>query len=224
MAHPNGDIGIAAGIPSNIPGEDAREDLGAKQDLGAVSRELLSRCDLFHGLAADKRERLIGRARMRTFMPGESIFLMGSGADCMMATLTGRVEISVSSPDGNEVVLAVLGPGSIFGEISLLDGGERTADARARTECSLAMLYRRDVLAFLDENPDAWSNIVGVLCGRLRRTDQQIGEVAMVALPVRLAKTLLRMTTSGEELTCGHPSSHVHLTQRQLGKVVGATR
>ena len=70
----------------------------------------------------------------------------------------------------------------------------------------------------------AWSNVASVLCERLRRTDEQISEVAMIAVPVRLAKVLLRMTTPGQDSAAGHASSHVHLTQRQLGKVIGATR
>ena len=224
MTHAEDEIELAAGIPSSVPTKGDRDRVGARQNPATVSRRLLSQCALFRGLPADECERLIGRARIRSFMPDESIFLMGSEADCMMAILTGRVQISVSSPDGNEVVLAVLGPGSIFGEIGLLDGWERTADARATMEGSAAILYRRDVLAFFDEHPVAWSNVASMLCERLRHTDEQISEVAMVALPVRLAKGLLRMTTPGRDLAAGRSSSHVHLTQRQLGKAIGATR
>jgi CRP-like cAMP-binding protein len=196
----------------------------AKQNPGAASRELLFACDLFRGLAADERQGLIGRARTRQFVAEETIFLMGAASDSMMAILSGRVQISVPSPDGNEVALATVGPGEIFGEIGLLDGGERTADAKATTECSLAILYRRDILAFLDEHPAAWWNIVSVLCERLRRTDQQISDVAMVSLPVRLAKTLLRIATIRQDSAAAHGSSQIHLTQRQLGKIIGATR
>jgi len=224
MAHADDEIEMAAAIPSSIRSEGDPHDLGGKQNLGAVSRQLLSQSALFRGLAADECKRLIDRARMRTFMPHESIFLMGSEPDCMMAILTGRVQISVPSPDGDEMVLAVIGPGSIIGEISLLHGGERTADARAMMECSVAILYRRDVLTFFDEHPVAWSNVVSVLCERLRHTNEQMSEVAMVALPVRLAKALLRMATPGQGLAAGRASSHVNLTQRQLGKVIGATR
>jgi CRP-like cAMP-binding protein len=224
MAHADDQIKIAASIRPGIRRENDRDDLGGKQDLGAVSRQLLSQSALFRGLPADACKRLIGRARMRSFMPHQSIFLMGSEPDCMMAILTGRVQISLPSSDGNEMVLAVIGPGSILGEISLLHGGERTADARAMIESTVAILYRRDVLTFFDEHPVAWSNVVSVLCERLRHTNEQIGEVGMVALPVRLAKALLRMATPGQDLAAGYASSHINLTQRQLGKIIGATR
>src|ERR1041385_8662267 len=141
MIHADDGSEMAAAIPSSIRSEDDPRDLGGKQNLGTVSRQLLSQSALFRGLAADECKRLIDRARMRTFTPRESIFLMGSEPDCMMAILTGRVQISVPSPDGDEMVLAVIGPGSIIGEISLLQGGERTADARALMECSVAILY-----------------------------------------------------------------------------------
>jgi CRP-like cAMP-binding protein len=223
MPHRKDEISISPNILSSIPGDGVRDESGAKQKLGAASRDLLCQCDLFRGLATNQRDGLVGRARMGTFMPDESIFLMGSEPHCMMVILSGCVQISVSAADGNQFVLAILGPGQIFGEISLLDGGVRTADANAMTECSLAILYRRDVVAFFDEHPIACSNIVSVLCERLRRADQQISEVAMVALPVRLAKALLRMTRP-EDLGSGQASSPLRLTQRRLGQFIGATR
>lgn len=198
--------------------------VASTQDLVATSRGLLGQCDLFRGLAADARAGLIAQARNRKFAPEEAIFMMGSSGDSMMVVLTGQVHISMPSADGKEIVLAILGPGEIFGEIAMLDGKERTADAKAATECSLAILYRRDVLKFFEQYPAAWSSIVSVLCERLRNTDQQMAEVAMVALPVRLAKALLRMATLGRPSGTGLVASQIRLTQRELGNVVGATR
>jgi len=72
----------------------------------------------------------------------------------MMAVLSGTVRISIPSHEGREIVLAVLQPGEVFGEIALLDGKERTADAHATTACALAVLERRDVLEFLQRQPN----------------------------------------------------------------------
>jgi len=96
------------------------------------------------------------------------------------------VRISVPSPEGREIVLAILQPGEVFGEIALLDGKERTADAM--TGCDLAVLERRDVMEFLERQPNAWPRLVEVLCGRLRASDLHMAELAMQPLPVRLAK------------------------------------
>src|SRR4051794_28850942 len=104
------------------------------------ARRLLAQCSLFGGLTPDERNVLVGRAHLRRFASGETIFLMDSAGDAMMAILEGHVRISVPSADGKEVVLAILHPGEIFGEIALLDGKGRTADARAMSRCNIAVL------------------------------------------------------------------------------------
>jgi len=163
----------------------------------------------------------VARARIRHFTAGEAIFLMGSPGNSMMAVLRGAVRISVPSPEGREIVLAILQPGEVFGEIALLDGKERTADARAMMDCDLAVLERRYVMEFLERQPDAWPRLVEVLCSRLRAADLHMAEVAMQPLPVRLAKVLLRM---GHSETLGRPTDRLQVSQRELGNIVGAAR
>ncbi len=181
------------------------------------ARRLLATCVLFRGLGPEERDALAGRARIRNFAAGETIFLMGSPGSSMMAVLSGTIRISVPSPDGKEIVLAILHPGEVFGEIALLDGKERTADAKALAACSLAILERRDVLAFLDRHPATYLRLIDVLCDRLRRTDQQIAELALLPLPMRLAKALMRLADADG-------SGRIGLSQRELGNIVGATR
>ncbi len=185
------------------------------------ARRQLANCVLFRGLVTGERDAVVSRARMRHFAAGETIFLMGSPGGSMMAVLSGTVRISIPSQEGREIVLAVLLPEEVFGEIALLDGKERTADARAMTACDLAVLERRDVLEFLGRQPDAWPRVVEVLCDRLRATDLQMAEVAMQQLPVRLARVLLRMTHAE---TLGRPADRVQVAQRELGNIVGAAR
>jgi CRP/FNR family transcriptional regulator, cyclic AMP receptor protein len=181
---------------------------------------LLSKCILFRGLSPDERKGLVSQARIRHFAAGDTIFLMGSPGDSMMAVLTGTIRISVPSPEGKEIVLAILQPGELLGEIALLDGKDRTADARAMAACGLAILERRAVLAFLEKHPSGCLGLIEVLCGRLRKTDQQIAEIVFLDLAARLAKTLLRMATVAH----GPSGTRVELSQRELGNIVGATR
>ena len=182
------------------------------------ARRLLAQCSLFGGLMPDERNVLVARAHLRKFAAGETIFLMDSPGDAMMAILEGHVRISVPSPDGKEVVLAILHSGEIFGEIALLDGKGRTADARAMSRCNIAVLDRRDVLSFFERHVNAWPKLVEVLCDRLRRTDQHLAEIALLEIPLRLAKTLLRLLAAevGRE--------KIALSQRELGNIVGASR
>lgn len=187
------------------------------------ARQLLSNCSLFRGLTVDERSGLVARAHVRKFNAGDTIFLIDSPGDSMMAILDGSVRISVPSPEGKEVVLAILYPGEVFGEIALLDGKGRTAEARAMTACSVAVLDRREVLAFFERHANAWPKLVEVLCERLRRTDQHLAEMALLEVPLRLAKTLLRLMVADRKAG-GASASKVALSQRELGNMVGASR
>jgi CRP-like cAMP-binding protein len=178
---------------------------------------------LFRQLSDNERDALFAGARTHRYAADENIFLMGSPGDDMLAVVSGTIRISMPSADGKEVVLAVLGPGEICGEIALLDGKERTADANAATDCSVVVLERRNVLAFLAKYPDAWTKLVDVLCARMRTVDHQMAELAL-ALPVRLAKAVLRLARPQGRAGPGRAIESIHLTQRELGNVIGATR
>jgi CRP/FNR family transcriptional regulator, cyclic AMP receptor protein len=186
------------------------------------ARRLLGDCVLFRKLAPQERNALVARARMRRFDAGDTIFLIGALHDSMIAVLSGDVRISMPSADGKEVVLAIVHAGDVFGEIAMLDGKPRSADARALTACSLAVLDRRDVLAVLERNPTAWLGLVEVLCSRLRRTDHHLVELALLGLPVRLAKTLLRVVDAADARAANR--TDLRLTQYELANLVGAAR
>jgi CRP-like cAMP-binding protein len=197
---------------------------GISRSAQEEARKLLADCTLFRGLSADQRKILVARARVRAFSTGDVIFLMGSPGDSMMAVLNGNVRISTASSEGKEIVLAIMHPGDVFGEIALLDGKGRTADAKAMTACNLAILERRDVLSFFEHHPGAWLGLVQVLCQRLRFSTEQLTEVALLDLPMRLAKTLLRMAPVGLDGQPARSAPKIHLSQRELGNIVGATR
>ena len=112
--------------------------------------QLFSECVLFRHLERREIAALFTRVRIRDFAASETIFVIGSPADSMMIVLRGALQISSASP------VAILSPGDMFGEIALLDGLPRSADAIAITDCSLAIVDRHDMLAFLEQNPGAW--------------------------------------------------------------------
>jgi CRP/FNR family transcriptional regulator, cyclic AMP receptor protein len=185
--------------------------------------DLLVNCTLFAGLSPDERATVVALARIRTLDAGETVFAIGSPGDQMMALLSGTIRISVSSSGGKELLLAVIQPGEVFGELAVLDGKERSANAVAETACTVAILDRRDILSFFERNPSAWPSLVKVLCQRLRHTDQVFAEVALLELPVRLAKTMLRVLNWEADSALAEPAK-IRLSQRELANMVGGSR
>ena len=180
---------------------------------------------LFRRLSDNEREALFARARTQRYAANENIFLMGSPGDSMVAVLSGTIRISVPSADGKEIVLAILGPGEICGEIALLDGKERTADAKAATDCSVVVLERRDVLAFFAQYPDAWSKLIDVLVRATAHRRSADGRVRAVAGAGAARQGLAAAGDLGRPARpTAAPVERVHLTQRELGNVIGATR
>jgi CRP/FNR family transcriptional regulator, cyclic AMP receptor protein len=187
------------------------------------ARQLLGNCVLFGGLSADERAAVVSRAGIRTVKAGETVFAIGSPGDQMMALLRGTIRISVPSSEGKELLLAIIQPGEVFGELAVLDGKERSADAIAESPCTLAILDRHDILSFFERNPSAWPKLVKVLCQRLRQTDQVFAEVALLQLPARLAKSMLRLLDLHSTFAPGK-TLIIRYSQRELGNMVGGTR
>jgi CRP/FNR family transcriptional regulator, cyclic AMP receptor protein len=187
------------------------------------ARQLLGNCVLFSGLSADERAAVVARARIRTINAEETIFALGSPGDQMMALLRGTVRISVPSFEGRELLLAIIRPDEVFGELAVLDGKARSADAIAESPCTLAILDRHDILSFFERNPSAWPKLVKVLCQRLRHTDQVFAEVALLQLPAKLAKSMLRLLDLDRTLA-PRKRPVIHYSQRELANMVGGTR
>jgi CRP/FNR family transcriptional regulator, cyclic AMP receptor protein len=185
--------------------------------------DLLGKCTLFSGLSAEERAALSARARVQTYNAGEIIFSMSSAGNQMMALLSGTIRISLPLAQGKELFLAIIQPGEIFGELAVLDGHERSAEAVADSNCSVAIWERNDILSLFERNPSMWPSLVRVLVERLRRTDQNFADVALLELPIRLAKTLLRILR-GKTSSAGIKDVCIRFSQRDLANMVGSSR
>ena len=199
-------------------------DLGARLKSSEAlkeARELLGNCVLFSGLSADERAALAARARIRVFKSDETIFTTGSPGNELMALLSGTVRISLPSMGERALLLAIIQPGEIFGELAVLDGKGRSADAIAEGECMLAILDRRDILSFLERKHSAWLKLVEVLCQRIRQTNEVFAEVALLHLPARLAKAMLRISKTP---ATGATTTKINISQRELASMLGGSR
>ena len=182
---------------------------------------LLRNHSLFRELPSPVIERLGSYMKRRSVARGSTIFAKGDPGDGLMGVLAGAVKISVPSADGRDVVLNIINEGGIFGEIALLDGHPRTADATAMSDCQLMIIERRDFLQFLRSQPDVTLKFIEILCARLRRTSEQVQDVTFLDLPTRLAKTLLRLTAEGDAPAA---KRKVTITQRELSQMIGMSR
>jgi CRP-like cAMP-binding protein len=152
---------------------------------------------------------------------GTKIFARGDPGTSLFAIGAGTVKISVPSVEGKDAAFNVLGKGGIFGEIALLDGHPRTADATAVTDCALYVIERRDFLPVMREEPEIALRLIEILCSRLRRTTEQAEEVMFLDLQSRLAKALMRLVDSD---TAGMRERKISITQKDLGYIIGMSR
>lgn len=167
---------------------------------------------------------LLAHARVDRRRAGDMIFRQGDTGVGLVAVLSGQVKITSSSSGGREIVLNLINPGEVFGEMALLDGKPRSADAVTTATSELLVIDRRDFLPFLSAHPDVCIRLMAVLCERLRKTSQQVEDLMFLDLPTHLAKTLLHLAASQGETPVLGGEITLKLTQRDLGNLVGRSR
>lgn len=187
-------------------------------------REILSRQSLLEYVPAIEIDRLAGSACRITYNAGETIFHKGEPGTSVISIESGRVRIVSYSAEDREVVLSVMGPGDIFGEIAVIDGGERSADAIAMEATEVILLDRDDFLGMLARNPQAALKLLVLLCERFRWTNEAVEDLNIFNLRPRLAKRLLSLCDQyGQETNHGTRIT-IPLQQRVLAQMMGSTR
>lgn len=180
---------------------------------------ILCRHPLFQPLGRAGVARLVDGGRRARHERGERIFARGDVGGQLTILLSGAVKISVCARSGVEIVHNVIQAGESFGEISLLDGQRRSADAIALADCEVMTIGREAALKALAARPDVAANAFVVLCERLRRARHQVEDALFLDTPARLAHVILRKAqpVGGIEL-------RLRATQKQLGEMIGLSR
>jgi CRP-like cAMP-binding protein len=158
-------------------------------------------------------------ARPRRIASGATLFAKGDPGSELFALVSGTVKITVPSIDGREAILTLLRRGEIFGEIALLDGQPRTADAVAMADCELMVIERRDFLGFVQNEPKVAIKLIALLCARLRIADARIEEAAFLNLPTRLARLLVQLLEDNAAA-----DKKLAITQQKISEMLGASR
>lgn len=201
---------------------------GAPQEQKAVPRlvasgplSVLRKHPIFCDLDSDALDQLCRYAKHSTLKRGATIVSRGDPGNSLIAVISGTVKISVSSADGRSAMLNLIGPGEIFGEVAVLDGHARTADAIANTNCEIFVIDRREFIPFVRSQPALAMKLIELLCARLRLTSDQVEQVILQNLPGRLASTLIRLTDKNKLAPAGRS---IAITQQELSEMVGMTR
>src|SRR4051794_17011110 len=185
---------------------------------------VLATAPLFAGLDEATAELLGSAMTTRSVDRGHIVFTEGDTGDRLFIVLDGKVKISRAAADGRENLLAVLGAGEMFGELSLFDPGPRTATVTTVTESTLASLDHDDLRPLLTERPGVAVQLLMALAQRLRRTNEAMADLVFTDVPGRVAKALLDLAEKfGAQESDGLRVRH-DLTQEELAQLVGASR
>jgi CRP/FNR family transcriptional regulator/CRP/FNR family cyclic AMP-dependent transcriptional regulator len=176
------------------------------------------------GLSAEAMTTLAQGARKRSYRRGDAIVRKGDPGDSMFLILTGQVKIVLPSEEGEEAILGVLDAGECFGELSLLDGEPRSATVVATDPTEVLVVDREQFLAAVAANPRIAIDLLRILAGRLRETDEAVEDAVFLDVPARLAKRLLELAQDYGGDGAEGTEIGLKLTQADLAAMVGATR
>jgi len=187
-------------------------------------REFLKKSTMFAHLADADLQQLEAAMNRRRFAAGQIIFYMGDGGGSLYIISKGRVKVAIPSPEGDEIILAILSEGEILGELSLIDGKPRSATVEAIEETEVYSLRREDFLDFLRSRFEVVLQVLEMLSQRLRETDASLAEAHFLDVRARLAKKIVDLTRAFGVLEEGKIRIGVRITQKDLASMVGATR
>lgn len=186
-------------------------------DAVADTRRLLDRIGFLALAPPEAKDRLARIARRVRFPAGACLFRRGDAGEGMLILLDGLVRLHLSTPGGRELSIGLMGAGELLGEVALVDGGPRSADATAITPVSALLLRHGDALPLVGTDPALATALLRLLAARLRRATEQVEAVGLRGLPQRLAAVLLRVSAMDA-------SRLVRLSQGEIASLVAASR
>jgi CRP/FNR family transcriptional regulator, cyclic AMP receptor protein len=173
---------------------------------------------LFATLSADDLAAVAAASRLRRFRRGQVVFSTGDPGDSLIVVVSGRVKVVVRSADGGELTLTIIGPGTVLGEISVADGGPRSADAETLEESSLLLVPREVVQEICARVPSVGQALTSSIAAMLRRLTEAASDLIFLDMPRRVAKVLLSQPRGADG------TIRLTLSQEELAHQVGSTR
>ncbi len=171
---------------------------------------------LFSGLGAEAIGSMARLCQTRRLPAGQTLFVKGDPGDALYGVRRGQIRIEMGTPSGERLTIEVFGAGDLFGEIAVLDGRPRTADAIAQEDAELFVLPRAEFLKTIERDGRLAIRIIELLCARLRSTNERTEEMMFLPLSVRLARRLDALVQDF--------GADVQITQDELAGLVGVAR
>lgn len=187
-------------------------------------QQLLAEIPLFEDLPSSDLEIVAARVRERRYKEGDTIFHRHDPGVALYMIVKGTVKIHTDTHDGGESIIAILTEGEFFGELAVIDGDERSAHATTLEPAELLMLSRDDMHEILERYPRISLRLLSTLAGRLRRTTEAYLAYSALDVNGRLALQLTRLAEQHGIVTTNGVRIDLHLTQTDLGSLVGASR
>lgn len=193
-------------------------------DLRLEVAAALRGAELFENLDETGLDAILAAGSVAKYRRGAILFQKMDPGDSMMLVLAGTLKISSVSMDGKEAVISFLSTGEILGEIAVLDGGPRTADATVVEPVELFVLKRSAILPILENYPCFSINVIEMLCSRLRRTNEMVEANVQLPMAARVARGILRLLHAyGKRVPAGY-LIELKINQREFGGYVGLAR
>jgi len=197
-----------------IAGIVSSEDLVMTTDVARVLRNT----SLLRSVPTPDLERVLAVSRMRTFRRGQVVFTRGDPGDTLIVVVSGQVKVVVRSADGGELTLTIIPAGGVFGELSIADGGPRSADAETLEESQLLLIPRETTQEICARVPSAAQAVAASVAAALRRLTEAASDLVFLDLPRRVAKVLASQAPDDDGVI------RIKLRQEELAHQVGATR
>jgi CRP/FNR family cyclic AMP-dependent transcriptional regulator len=179
---------------------------------------VLRNTGLFRSVPTTDLERVIAVARLRTFRRGQVVFTRGDPGDTLIVVVSGRVKVVIRSADGGELTLTIIPAGGVFGELSIADGGPRSADAETLEESRLLLIPRETIQEICARVPSAAQAVANAIAAALRRLTEAASDLVFLDLPRRVARVLASQAPDDDGVI------RLKLRQEELAHQVGATR
>ena len=191
----------------------------------AAPVEHLRKIPLFARLETAELTAIAALALRRSFEPRAIVVQQADPGGELFVIVEGHVKVTSSGVDGRDSALNIMGPGEVFGEVSLLDGGPRSATVAALDHCALLSIRREPFLRFLEASPKTAIELLKVLTGHLRKLTERSEDVAFLRVGGRLAKRVAGIAERyGQRRPDGSLRVPFKLSQQEIGDMVNATR